>query len=172
MLDVKSVSNMYTQLFGKNMVSADINLNCPSAKYDSDAKMYLLSYACGGGDGAPLLMYGIRDIKKFGEYIIANVEVATYANGLTYAGYGIKDNYTSSDMISTGTINLGNETDIYKKIITFGKNFKKYQMIFKEANDSYSFVEMKEAKKSNHSFLFLINSFKSLVKALFSILDT
>jgi hypothetical protein len=144
-LGVKPVGDTYISLFGEGLEVGDITSNCPSAKYDSDAKMYLLSYACGGGDGAPLVMYGIRDIKKSGEYLIADVEIATYVGTITYAGYGYKDSYTSSDMISTEPINIGDEGDINKFIVMNGKKFKKYQMIFKEATDSYSFVEMKEA---------------------------
>ncbi len=144
-LGVKPVGDTYISLFGEGLEVGDITSNCPSAKYDSDAKMYLLSYACGGGDGAPLVMYGIRDIKKSGEYLIADVEIATYAEAVTYAGYGYKDSYTSADIVTSGTINLGEENDILGKIVTYSKKFKKYQMTFKEANDSYSFVEMKEA---------------------------
>ena len=144
-LDADKVAAAYSSLFGTEISHDDINLNCSSAKYDSNAKMYLLSFACGGGDGAPLVMYGIRDIKKSGEYLIADVEIATYAEAVTYAGYGYKDSYTSADIVTSGTINLGEEDDILGKIITYGKKFKKYQMTFKETNDSYSFVEMKEA---------------------------
>ena len=144
-LGVKAVGDTYISLFGEGLEVGDITLNCPSAKYDSDAKMYLLSYACGGGDGAPLLMYGIRDIKKSGEYVIADVEMATYVSGITYAGYGYKDSYTSTDMIDTNPINLGDSDKIYERIIMLGKKFKKYQMVFKESNDSYAFVELKEA---------------------------